>query len=160
MRVLIQRVSRARVTVDGVETGAIGAGLLLFVGVAHDDTPQDAAFLAGKVAHARLFDDRSGKLNWSALDVAREAGTGDIEPAAMLVVSQFTLYGDLRRGRRPSFTRAAPPDHAAPMVDTFIAALRGYQLRVAEGVFGAEMHVELINDGPVTIWLDTADLRA
>ncbi len=159
MRVLIPRVSRASVTVDDVETGAIGAGLRLFVGVAHDDTPEDAAFLAGKVAHARLFDDRSGKLNWSALDVTREARTGDIEPAAMLVVSQFTLYGDLRRGRRPSFTKAAPPEHAAPMVDMFAAALRGYQLRVAEGVFGAEMQVELVNDGPVTVWLDSAHLR-
>lgn len=159
MRVLIQRVSRARVTIDDEETGSIGTGFVLFVGVTQDDSGADAGFLADKVANARLFDDRSGRINWSALDLLREMATGNGEPVAMMVVSQFTLYADMRRGRRPSFTRAASPDHAAPLVQAFIAALRGYRLRVAEGVFGTDMQVELVNDGPVTIWLDTADLR-
>ena len=154
MRVLVQRVSRAEVTVDGVTVGAIERGLLLLVGITHDDTDDDAAFLASKIAHLRVFDDGKGHLNDSALDLA--AASNDV---AMLVVSQFTLYGDVRRGRRPSFIRAAPPPHAAPLVDHFASALRALGLRVAEGRFGAAMAVLLVNDGPVTIWLDTAELR-
>jgi D-tyrosyl-tRNA(Tyr) deacylase len=159
VRVLIQRVSRARVLIHGEEVSTIGSGFLLFVGVTQDDTNEDAEFLANKVVNARLFDDRSGKINWSALDLLRETATDGGQPIEMMVVSQFTLYADLRRGRRPSFTRASPPSHAASRIDAFVTALVNYRIRVAEGVFGADMQVELVNDGPVTIWLDTADLR-
>ena len=154
MRVLVQRVSRAEVRVAGETVGAIGRGLLLLVGVTHDDGSEDAALLAAKVAHLRVFDDDAGQINRSALDLAA-AG----EEVGVLVVSQFTLYADTRRGRRPSFTRAAPPDLAAPLVARFAAALADLGLRVAKGRFGAEMAVELVNDGPVTIWLDAAELR-
>ena len=154
MRVLVQRVSRAEVRVAGETVGAIGRGLLLLVGVTHDDGSEDAALLAAKVAHLRVFDDDAGQINRSALDLAA-AG----EEVGVLVVSQFTLYADTRRGRRPSFTRAAPPDLAAPLVARFAAALADLGLRVAKGRFGAEMAVELVNDGPVTIWLDAAEMR-
>ncbi len=155
MRVLLQRVARAAVSVAGETVGAIGPGFLALVGVTHDDTAEDAALLATKVANLRVFDDATGAMNRSALDLLA-AG----EEVAVLVVSQFTLYADARRGRRPSFVRAAPSPVAAPLVDRFAAALRGTGLPVAEGRFGAEMAVTLVNDGPVTIWLDTADLRA
>ncbi|GIW04971.1 MAG: D-aminoacyl-tRNA deacylase [Thermomicrobiales bacterium] len=155
MRVLVQRVTRARVLVGDEVAGAIGTGLVLLVGITHSDTSEDVAFMAKKVAHLRIFDDDTGALNRSALDVhAIAPGT-----AAMLVVSQFTLYADARKGRRPSFTRAAPPSIAAPLVEQFAEALRAYGLPVARGRFGAEMLVELVNDGPVTIWLDSAELR-
>ena len=154
MRVLVQRVSRAEVAVGAEMVGAIGRGFLLLVGVTHEDTGEDAMSLAAKVAHLRVFDDATGQLNRSALDLA---AAGD--DVGMLVVSQFTLYADARRGRRPSFVRAAPPPIAAPLVDRFAAELRGAGLRVAEGRFGAEMAVELVNDGPVTLWLESADLR-
>ena len=153
MRVLAQRVSRARVTVAGETIGEIGRGFLLLVGVTLDDTAAAADLLARKVANLRVFDDADGNLNRSALDLL-EAG----EPIGMLVVSQFTLYADCRKGRRPSFVQAAPPAIAEPLVDRFADGLRALGLPVATGRFGAEMQVELVNDGPVTIWLDTAEL--
>jgi D-tyrosyl-tRNA(Tyr) deacylase len=153
VRVLAQRVSRAQVTVTGETTGEIGRGFLLLVGVTLDDTAAAADLLARKVANLRVFDDTDGNLNRSALDLL-EAG----EPIGILVVSQFTLYADCRKGRRPSFTQAAPPAIAEPLVDRFAGELRALGLPVATGRFGAEMQVELVNDGPVTIWLDTAEL--
>jgi D-aminoacyl-tRNA deacylase len=153
MRVLAQRVTRARVTVAGETTGEIGSGFLLLVGVTLDDTAAAADLLARKVANLRVFDDADGNLNRSALDLLEAE-----EPAEMLVVSQFTLYADCRKGRRPSFVRAAPPAIAEPLVDRFADGLRALGLAVATGRFGAEMQVELVNDGPVTIWLDSADL--
>jgi D-aminoacyl-tRNA deacylase len=153
MRVLAQRVSRARVTVAERTIGEIGRGFLLLVGVTLDDTAAAADLLARKVANLRVFDDADGNLNRSALDLLEAE-----EPAEMLVVSQFTLYADCRRGRRPSFVRAAPPAIAEPLVDRFADGLRALGLAVATGRFGAEMQVELVNDGPVTIWLDSADL--
>ena len=153
MRVLAQRVTRARVTVAGETTGEIGPGFLLLVGVTLDDSAAAADLLARKVANLRVFDDADGNLNRSALDLLEAE-----EPAEMLVVSQFTLYADCRRGRRPSFVRAAPPAIAEPLVDRFADGLRALGLAVATGRFGAEMQVELVNDGPVTIWLDSADL--
>ena len=148
----MQRVSRARVTVAEQTIGEIGRGFLLLVGVTLDDTVAAADLLAGKVANLRVFDDANGNLNRSALDLL-EAG----EPIGMLVVSQFTLYADCRKGRRPSFTRATAPAIAEPLVDRFADGLRALGLSVATGRFGAEMQVELVNDGPVTIWLDTAE---
>ena len=156
MRLLVQRVAEARVAVAGEIAGEIGAGLLLLVGVTHGDTIDDARLLATKAANLRIFDDEAGNLNRSLLDVA----AGAPEDAGALVVSQFTLYADTRRGRRPSFVAAARPEHARPLVEACCAALRELGLRVAEGRFGAEMQVALVNDGPVTIWLDTSDLRA
>jgi D-tyrosyl-tRNA(Tyr) deacylase len=153
MRVLVQRVSRARVTVEGETAGEIGAGFLLLVGITHSDTAEEVDLLARKVANLRVFDDEAGNLNRSALDLLA-AG----EPVGMLVVSQFTLYADCRKGRRPSFINAAPPEIAAPLVDQFATRLRELGLPVAMGRFGAEMQVELVNDGPVTIWLDAAEL--
>jgi D-tyrosyl-tRNA(Tyr) deacylase len=153
MRVLAQRVTRARVTVAGETTGEIERGFLLLVGVTLDDTAAAADLLARKVANLRVFDDADGNLNRSALDLLEAE-----EPAEMLVVSQFTLYADCRKGRRPSFVRAAPPAIAEPLVDRFADGLRALGLAVATGRFGAEMQVELVNDGPVTIWLDSADL--
>ena len=149
----MQRVSRARVTVAEETIGEIGRGFLLLVGVTLDDTAAAADLLARKVANLRVFDDAEGNLNRSALDLLA-AG----EPIGMLVVSQFTLYADCRKGRRPSFIQAAPPAIAAPLVDRFADGLRALGLPVATGRFGAEMQVELVNDGPVTIWLDTAEL--
>jgi D-aminoacyl-tRNA deacylase len=155
MRVLVQRVSRARVVVAGETIGAIDRGLLLLVGVTHDDTESEATFLAAKAANLRIFDDAEGNLNLSALDLLNQ----DPSPVAVLVVSQFTLYADTRKGRRPSFVRAAEPRVASPLVDRFADALRALGLRVETGRFGAEMAVELVNDGPVTIWLDSSELR-
>jgi D-tyrosyl-tRNA(Tyr) deacylase len=134
-------------------TGEIGPGFLLLVGVTLDDTAAAADLLARKVANLRVFDDADGNLNRSALDLL-EAG----EPIGMLVVSQFTLYADCRKGRRPSFVQAAPPAIAEPLVDRFADGLRALGLSVATGRFGAEMQVELVNDGPVTIWLDSTEL--
>ncbi len=156
MRVLVQRVSRARVTVGDETVGEIGRGFLLLVGVTHDDTAGHAVLLAGKVANLRVFDDAAGNLNCSALDLQTETPDG----AGMLVVSQFTLYADARRGRRPSFVRAAPPALAAPLVEAFAEALLRFGLPVAQGRFGAVMRIELVNDGPVTVWLDSAELRS
>jgi D-aminoacyl-tRNA deacylase len=153
VRVLVQRVLRAKVTVAEETTGQIERGFLLLVGVTLDDTAAAADLLARKVANLRVFDDADGNLNRSPLDLL-EAG----EPIGMLVVSQFTLYADCRKGRRPSFVRAAPPAIAEPLVDGFADGLRAHGLPVATGHFGTEMQVELVNDGPVTIWLDTAEL--
>lgn len=144
MRLVVQRVTSASVTVHGEIVGAIGAGLLILVGVTHSDTPAEADWLANKAANLRIFEDADGKMNRSLLD------TG----GAALVVSQFTLYGDTRKGRRPSFIDAALPDHAEPLVQRFAAQLAAMGITVAHGRFGAEMAVELVNDGPVTLILD------
>lgn len=149
MRVLIQRVSEAAVRVDGQVVGEIGPGLLLLVGVQDGDTEAEASFLANKVANLRIFEDEAGKMNRSALDLGLSA----------LVVSQFTLYADTRKGRRPSFIRAAAPEVASPLVEYLAQELRGLGLTVATGEFGAHMQVSLVNDGPVTIWLDTDEPR-
>ena len=154
MRVLLQRVRQAAVTVEGETVGAIGRGYLLLVGIAAGDSEEEGQMLAAKIAHLRLFADDAGQMNRSALDLL---ATGD--EVGMLVVSQFTLYADVRKGRRPSFTRAAPPAAAAPLVTRFAAELRAFGLPVAEGRFGATMAVASINDGPVTVWLDSTDLR-
>lgn len=155
MRVLAQRVSRAHVTVDGDVVGSIGPGFLLLVGVTHGDKEATASFLADKVANLRVFDDANGQLNRSILDIAAI----DLNSAGVLVVSQFTLYADARKGRRPSYTDAAPRALAAPLVEHVARTLVEFGLRVERGRFGAEMAVELVNDGPVTIWLDSDELR-
>ncbi len=149
MRAVVQRVASARVTVDGATVGSIGRGVLIFLGIAHDDTQEQADTLAAKIAELRIFPDERGKFDRSVLDIG----------GAALVVSQFTLFGDVRRGRRPSFTEAAPPDVAAPLVERFAEALRDAGVASVEtGRFGAYMQVELVNDGPVTLILDTDDL--
>jgi len=153
MRVLVQRVSRARVTVAGDTTGEIGQGFLLLVGVTFDDTAAVADLLARKVANLRVFDDADGRLNRSALDLLQLE-----KPIGMLIVSQFTLYADCHKGRRPNFVQAAPPAIAEPLVDRFADGLRTLGLPVETGRFGAEMQIELVNEGPVTIWLDTGEL--
>jgi D-aminoacyl-tRNA deacylase len=145
MRAVVQRVSRASVTVEGRITGEIGAGLLVLLGVGREDTPAVAASLAEKVANLRIFEDDQGKMNRSLLDVK----------GAALVVSQFTLYGDARGQRRPSFISAAPPEQAAALYEEFNEALRRLGITVATGVFQAMMSVELVNEGPVTILLDS-----
>jgi D-tyrosyl-tRNA(Tyr) deacylase len=149
MRALIQRVSEASVEVEGRIVGAIGAGLLVLVGVGHDDSEAEARFLAEKTAHLRIFGDDEGKFNRSLIDSG----------GAALVVSQFTLYADTRKGRRPSFIDAAAPELAAPLVDRYRECLRELGIAVAGGVFGAHMRVALVNDGPVTISLDSAIIR-
>ena len=154
MRVLLQRVSRARVEVDGEITGEIGPGLLLLVGMTDGDDAEVLDLLAGKVAGLRIFEDAEGKMNLAAEDLI--AGG---ESCGMLVVSQFTLYGDVRKGRRPSFIDAARPEVARPLVDRFCSHLRDRGFVVEEGRFGKHMDVSLTNDGPVTIWLDSDDLR-
>ena len=146
MRAVVQRVSAASVTVDGAVVGQIARGLLILLGVGQGDTRAEAVLLAEKIANLRIFADDAGRFNRSALDIG----------GAALVVSQFTLYADTRRGRRPSFSGAAQPDVAAPLVESFAAALRSRGLPVATGVFGAQMSVALANDGPVTIVLDSA----
>ncbi len=146
MRVLAQRVSRAEVRVGDATAGRIGPGLLLLVGVGHDDDEATAIALAGKVADLRIFRDDAGKTNRSLIDVA----------GAALVVSQFTLYADTRKGRRPSFLDAAPPELGTALYERFAQALEARGVHVERGVFGSEMAVELVNDGPMTIWLDTA----
>ena len=145
MRVILQRSKRASVTVDGSITGAIPAGYVLLVGITHEDTEKDADYCARKIAQMRLFEDEDGKMNRSIF----EAG-GDI-----LSISQFTLYGDIRKGRRPSFVEAARPDHAEPLWNYFNEVLRSEGLKVEEGVFGAMMDVELVNDGPVTMIVES-----
>ena len=148
MRALIQRVTTASVAVDGQTVGAIERGFLVLLGVTHDDGEAEAVWLARKVAGLRLFEDDAGKFNRSLHDVG----------GAVLVVSQFTLYGDARKGRRPSFVEAARPEQAEPLCKRFAEALRAEGLPVETGVFGAMMAVALVNDGPVTLWLDTAML--
>jgi D-tyrosyl-tRNA(Tyr) deacylase len=145
MRVLVQRVSRAGVSAGGSRVSEIGRGLVLLVGVGVGDTPEDASAAADRCAHLRVFEDEAGRMNRSVLEAGGE----------VLAISQFTLYGDTRRGRRPSFTEAAPPDRAAPLYEAFVARLRGMGLRVGTGIFGAHMEVEIHNDGPVTLVVES-----
>jgi D-aminoacyl-tRNA deacylase len=145
MRAVVQRVSRASVTVDGRVTGEIGPGLMILLGVGGGDTSRVAASLAEKVANLRIFEDDQGKMNLSLLDVK----------GAALVVSQFTLYGDARGQRRPSFISAAPPEKAKALYEEFTVAIEGLGVRVATGIFQTMMSVELVNEGPVTILLDS-----
>ena len=145
MRVVLQHVGSARVRVDDAEVGQIGHGLLVFVGVGKEDGPEDVDYMVGKIRDLRILEDEEGKMNRSVVDAA-----GDL-----LVVSQFTLYGDCRRGRRPSFDSAAPPDHAHALYDELVVKLRASGLRVETGQFQAMMDVELVNVGPVTILLDS-----
>ncbi len=144
MRALLQRVSKASVTVDGQVVSQIGKGLLILVGVGQGDGEGQAQFLAEKAANLRIFEDEQGKSNLSVLDVKGEA----------IVVSQFTLYADARKGRRPSFTDAAPPEIAEPLVERFVELLRGHGVPTQTGKFRAHMQVEIHNDGPVTVWLE------
>lgn len=150
MRVILQRVRRGSVTVDGKIVGSIEAGFVALVGVTHGDTAAEADLLAKKTANLRVFEDAEGKMNLSALDVG----------AGVLVISQFTLYADARKGRRPSFTDAARPEAAAPLVDAYADRLRAEGItRVEHGIFGAMMLVEIHNDGPVTIILDSDEMK-
>ena len=142
---MVQRVTQARVEVGGEVVGAIGQGFLVLLGVANGDTPADAAYLAEKTAGLRVFEDAAGKMNLALNDVG----------GAVLAVSQFTLLGDCRKGRRPGFTDAAPPELADALYNDYVAALRAAGLTVATGVFRAEMQVHLVNDGPVTLLLDS-----
>jgi D-tyrosyl-tRNA(Tyr) deacylase len=148
MRAVIQRVSRACVTVEGSVTGEIGSGLVILLGVGREDTAEAAAYLADKTANLRIFPDAEGKMNRSLVEIA----------GAALVVSQFTLYGDARGQRRPGFTCAAPPDEANHLYEEYVRVLRGLNVRVETGVFQTHMEVELTNDGPVTILLDSEKL--
>ena len=145
MRAVVQRVSRARVTVDGEITGEIGLGLLVLLGVGRDDTNSDATYLAGKIAGLRVFEDGQGKMNLSVLDAG----------GSVLAVSQFTLYGDVRRGKRPSFDEAAAPEKARQLYEFFVEQIRAAGLRCETGRFQETMKVELVNEGPVTILLDS-----
>lgn len=149
MRALIQRVAHASVRVDNQITGSIDHGLLVFLGIGQRDSEAQVKTLADKIVQLRIFEDDAGKMNRSLLDIQGE----------MLVVSQFTLYADTRKGRRPSFIDAAPPALAIPLYERFKEAVAAYNVRVASGIFGAFMAVELVNDGPVTIWLDTDELK-
>ncbi len=149
MRAILQRVQRGHVAIDGQIVGQIGPGYVILVGVIHGDGPAEVKKLAEKTAHLRVFEDEQGKMNLSALDTGAE----------ILVISQFTLYADTRKGRRPSFTNAAPPDLAEPLVAQFAAQLQALGIKkVASGVFGEHMLVHIENDGPVTIILDTDEL--
>lgn len=147
MRAVVQRVARAAVRLGNETLGAIGPGLVVLLGVAREDGPDEATRLADKTAHLRIFDDEAGKLNLSVADLG----------GSVLVVSQFTLYSDTSRGRRPSFVQAAPSEQAEPLCDQFAARLRDLGLTVATGRFRAVMQVEIHNDGPVTLVLDTRD---
>jgi len=147
VRLLLQRVTRAEVRVAGNVTGSIGAGLVVLVGVGHDDSEAVADAMASKAVDLRIFRDEEGKTNLSLIDIAGE----------MLAVSQFTLFADTRKGRRPSFMDAAPPELGSALYERFCEAIQRRGVKVARGVFGAEMEVELINDGPMTVWLDSAD---
>ena len=148
MRAVVQRVTRARVTVDEEIVGEIGNGLVVLLGVAHDDTKQDADYLAAKIVSLRIFDDAEGKMNVSLKEI----------DGGLLVVSQFTLYGDVRRGLRPSWSDAAPPEVAEPLYEYFVESSGKLISRVATGSFRKMMQVELVNDGPVTIMLDSRKL--
>jgi len=145
MRLVVQRVSRAKVTVEGRATGEIGAGLMILLGVGKEDTSAVATAMAEKACNLRIFEDEQGKMNRSLLDVKGEA----------LVVSQFTLYGDARGQRRPSFIAAAPPELAKKLYEEFCGAMRGLGVKVGTGIFQAMMSVELVNEGPVTILIDS-----
>lgn len=145
MRAVVQRVTRAKVTVEGPTIGEVQQGLVVLLGVARDDSETDAEYLAAKIPALRIFDDEQGKMNLSLKDVG----------GGMLVISQFTLYGDVRRGLRPSWIDAAAPEKAEPLYEFFVAQVRRLVSVVATGKFGAEMLVELVNDGPVTLMLDS-----
>jgi len=144
MKALLQRVSYSSVTVNQQIVSSIGNGLLVLLGVENDDTAENATTLCKKITNLRIFEDAQGKMNLSVLDTHGE----------VLVISQFTLMANTKKGNRPSFIAAAPPDIAKPLINNFCESLKGYGLKVSEGVFGAHMMVELVNDGPVTIWLD------
>jgi D-tyrosyl-tRNA(Tyr) deacylase len=146
VRLLLQRVTRAQVLVDGDVVGEIGSGLVVLVGIGHGDTEETALALAGKAVDLRIFRDDDGKTNRSLIDVGGE----------VLAISQFTLFADTRKGRRPSFLDAAPPELGNALYERFCVAVHERGVKVARGVFGAEMQVELVNDGPMTIWLDSA----
>ena len=146
MRVVVQRVSRAKVSVNGVSAGEIGRGLLVLLGVCQTDTKSDAAYLAEKIAGLRIFEDEKGKMNLAIAEIG----------GGVLVVSQFTLYGDVRRGKRPSFDAAAPPEKARELYEYFVERIRASGLPCQTGRFQEMMQVELVNDGPVTILLDSA----
>jgi len=148
MRAVLQRVTRASVRVEGETIGRIDGGLVVLLGVAREDAREDASYLAEKIAALRIFEDAEGKMNLSV----QEAG------GALLIVSQFTLYGDARRGRRPSWSEAAPPELAAPLYQFFVEEARRHVARVETGSFRRMMEVELVNDGPVTILLDSRKL--
>ena len=145
MRAVIQRVRRASVTIEDVIHGSISRGMVVLLGIRDGDTPKDLLWLVEKVINLRIFDDQQGKMNRSLADIGGE----------MLIISQFTLYGDCRKGRRPGFSAAAPPEIAEPLYRQFIDELQTRQIRIATGVFQAAMQVELVNDGPVTILLDS-----
>jgi|ERR1043166_10007008 D-tyrosyl-tRNA(Tyr) deacylase len=148
MRAVVQRVTRAKVTVDGEIVGEIRNGLVVLVGIARDDTKVEAAYLVDKIANLRVFDDDEGKMNRSVKDVG----------GGLLIISQFTLYGDVRRGLRPSWSDAAPPEVAEPLYDFFVRQASSAIDQIATGKFQAMMQVELVNDGPVTILLDSKKL--
>ena len=148
MRAVVQRVTRAKVTVDDEIIGEIGSGLVVLLGIARDDTKLDAAYLADKISALRIFDDEAGKMNLSVKELK----------GALLIISQFTLYGDVRRGLRPSWIDAAAPEVAGPLYDFFVRQADTLVERVATGSFRAMMQVELVNDGPVTILLDSKKL--
>lgn len=148
MRALVQRVRHAAVEIDGRVHGEIDAGYLVFLGITHTDTEAQSDYLADKVCKLRVFEDENGKMNRSLADVG----------GALLVVSQFTLYGNCKKGNRPSFIEAARPDVAIPLYEAFLARCREGELTVQSGEFGADMQVSLINDGPVTLWMDTDDM--
>jgi len=150
MRAVIQRVSSAQVSVDGEVVGRVGRGFLVLLGIAPDDGEAEAQYLARKIAGLRVFEDDGGKMNLALGDVG----------GAVLAVSQFTLYGDVRKGRRPSFVDAARPEHAEPLYQRFCRLLAAEGLAVQQGVFQAHMEIALVNDGPVTIWMDTAELMS
>ncbi len=147
MRAVIQRVTEASVTVDGQVVGAIDRGLVILLGIRDGDEPADADYLAEKIVHLRIFNDDDGKMNRSLLDVQ----------GSVLAISQFTLYANTRKGRRPSFVEAAPPERAEPLYEYFMEQLRQRGVRVEKGVFGASMLVKIFNDGPVTIIIDSDD---
>jgi len=149
MRILIQRVTHAQVVVENEIVGKIGPGLLVLVGITHEDTQKDIEWLATKLMGLRIFNDEAGKMNLSVEDIG-----GDL-----LVVSQFTLFGNSRKGRRPSYSRSAPPDISKPLYEQFVAYLRQhFSGKVETGIYAAEMKVSLLNDGPVTLWLDSREM--
>jgi D-tyrosyl-tRNA(Tyr) deacylase len=145
MRAVVQRVTKASVSVDNEVVGKISNGIVILLGVGKDDTEEDAKYLAEKIVNLRIFDDEEGKMNLSLLDVEGQA----------LIISQFTLYGDCRRGRRPSYSDSAPPDLAKALYEKFIELVKNYDVHVETGIFAAHMLVEIHNDGPVTLLLDS-----
>jgi D-tyrosyl-tRNA(Tyr) deacylase len=152
--VLLQRVTEAKVTADDRQAGSIGPGLLLLVGISGEDLESNLLPMVEKIANLRIFEDADGRMNLSARD--RLAAGHNV---GVLVVSQFTLYGDIRKGRRPAFTRAAAPEHARPLIDQFASLFAGQGFDVGKGEFGAHMQVSLTNDGPVTIWIDSDEFK-